>query len=856
MIVPAPLHASIAIGALAVALAGSPLAAQTATQTTGADPAAAVPADAAPEAQAGVTTATTAPAGQAAPAAADAAQSGGLAEIVVTATRRDTRLQTTPIAVTAIDSSLIQQSSPRDIGDLAAFVPNFSAATIANFNAASFAIRGVGQTSIIVYFEPPVAVLVDDFVVPSVQTQLLDTFDVSQVEVLRGPQGTLFGKNTTGGAVTVRSKRPVMNEIGAEMRVQYGSFDTKRIQAAANIPIIEDKLAFRLVGGYEKSDGYYKNGACYGPVTGFAPNKFQGATGCLNDKTIGGKDVWNARAKLLFKPDDRFTALLQGEWLRDRSDSVPSVNLNRDFAAAGPFLTDTLGLTDQNPRSSDPLKNAAYTGRSDALLKMNEGQRINVNGVYLNMDYQTDIGTISTVSGFRSQKSRIPNSYAGATAIAPDGQYLSFFDATRDDNRKTHQEEVRFASKLGGPFDFVAGGFYQHDTVDFCVAQVLGFLDLTSGPLPFGNWNDTPYILCNAQKTTSKALFTEGTYKFTRTLTLTVGGRYTWEDKTWRGRQQVFIPQLNGGFDPTISINSALDASVYNYPAGVIKLNSHTAKPTYRASLGWQATPTIFSYFTYSHGFKSGGFNDQIGGFAAFGADQAAFAQAARATKPEYADSFEAGIKSEFFNRRLRFNLTGFHVKYSDLQKQLNVPIVVNGQPNQVTLFVNAASATVNGIEMESSVIPFQGFTLRGVLGYQDAKYNNYTAPGAGYNLANAPLDRAPKWQWTLDATYQLPVANDFKLTFNGNLAYVGRNLNTQDINTEAGNTFLNARTLLNASITLTDPKDKYSVRVIGRNLTDKRYLVGIQNVAGLWVNGQYGAPRYIGVELGAKFGS
>jgi len=143
-----------------------------------------------------------------APQTADVVDQGGLQEIVVTATRRSTNLQSTAIAISAVDESLIRQSSPRNIGDLAAFVPNFSAATITGFNAASFSIRGVGQNNIIVYFEPPVAVLVDDFVVPSVQTQLLDTFDVAQVEVLRGPQGTLFGKNTTGGAVVVKTKNP------------------------------------------------------------------------------------------------------------------------------------------------------------------------------------------------------------------------------------------------------------------------------------------------------------------------------------------------------------------------------------------------------------------------------------------------------------------------------------------------------------------------------------------------------------------------------------------------------------------------------------------------------------------------
>jgi len=835
------LHVGIATSALAAALAASPLSAQTAA--TSAD----APAQSSPAADA------TAPGAQDSATAAGG-QTDGLAEIVVSATRRNSGLQRTPIAVSAIDSSLIQQASPRDIGDLAAFVPNFSAATITGFNAASFAIRGVGQTSIIVYFEPPVVVLVDDFVVPSVQTQLLDTFDVAQVEVLRGPQGTLFGKNSTGGAVTVKTKRPVMNEIGTELRLQYGSFDTKKIQAAANIPIIKDVLSLRVVGGYEKSDGYYKNGACYGPVTDFAGSKFDGVSGCLGGETIGGKDVWNARAKLLFEPTDNITALLQYEWLRDKSDSVPSVNVNDEYTGATPFLTDLLGLVRRNPNSSDPLDNAAYTGRGDALLKMNLGQRVNVDGVYLNVDWRTDLGTLTSVTGYRKQQSRLPNSYAGATAVAPDGQLLSFFDATRDDDRKTFQQELRFATDFEGPFNFVAGGFYQRDTTDFCVSQILGFLDLTSGPLPFGNWNDTPYILCNAQKARSKAVFVEGTYKITPKLSFTAGGRYTWEDKTWRGRQQTFIPALNGGFDPSISINTALDASVYNYPAGVVTVKSKEREPTYRASLSYQATPTLFVYGTYSHGFKGGGFNDQIGGFAAFGADLDAFREAARATKPETADSFEAGIKSEFFDRRLRFNLTGFHVKYKDLQKQLNVPIVVNGQPNQVTLFVNAASAIVDGIELETSAIPFRGFTLRGVLGYQDARYKSYTAPGAGYNLADAPLDRAPKWQATLDATYEVPVGA-MKLVFNGSAAYTGRNLSTQDINDINGNTFLNARTLLNASVTLADEDDRYYIRALGRNLSDKRYKTAVQNVAGLWQNAQYGPPRFYGIEAGFKFG-
>ena len=786
----------------------------------------------------------------------------GLGEIVVTATRRETKLQRTPIAVSVVDQNLIKMASPDNIGDIAIYVPNFSAETITGFNAASFAMRGVGQNNIIVYFEPPVVVLVDDFVMPSVQTQLLDTFDVAQVEVLRGPQGTLFGKNSSGGAVTVRTKRPILGKMVGEAEVSAGSFGTRGVKGAVNIPIA-DIAALRIVGGYEKSDGYYKNRACYGPVYNLSdnpgtaafdpafPSQFDGAQGCLNDGRVGGKDVFNGRIKLLVEPSSNISALFQYEMLRDRSDTVPSVNENDEYTGTVGFLTDFLGLNVPNS-SSDPLNNAGITLRNDAFQR--DHQRINVDGLYANIDVDFEIGRLSSVTGWRKQTSRLPNSYAGVTAVAPDGDRLSVFDASRDDDRKTFQQELRFASELEGPVDFVVGAFYQRDTVDFCVSQLLGFLDLVSGPLPFGNWNDTPFILCNAQKAKSMAVFAEANYKVNDRLTLTAGVRQTWDDKVWRGRQQAFIPTLEGGFDLGITLDEPLDASVYNYPTGVIKLKDKTKRLTYRLSAGYQATEDVFVYATHATGYKGGGFNDQIGGFAAFGADLDAFREAARATAPETAKSYEVGVKADLADNRVRMNLTGFLVKYSDLQKQLNVPIVVNGNPNQVTIFVNAASATVKGIEAELTAKPLRNLTLRGILGYQDAKYDKYDAENAGYDLATAPLDRAPKWQWTLAGNYVVPLGRH-ELTFDGSVAYQSRSLFTQAIDDPLGNTFLNARTLVNASITFADVDDRYYARLVGQNLTDRRYRTASQNVAGLWLNSQFGPPRYFGIELGAKLG-
>jgi iron complex outermembrane recepter protein len=789
---------------------------------------------------------------------------GGLAEIVVTATKRDTDLQTTPIAISAVDQTIIQQSSANDIGDLSTFVPNFSAARITGFNAASFAMRGVGQNNIIVYYEPSVLVTVDDFVVPSVQTQLLDTFDVQQVEVLRGPQGTLFGKNAIGGAVTVKTKRPDVNKFGAEVRGTYGSFKSASVNGAVNVPLIDGKLALRLVGGYEYSDGYMRNGACYGPVGTFLTTppalpastaKFVGRSGCGDGRRVGGTDVVNMRAKLLWEPTDYFSALVQYEYLRDKSETPAPVNETPVNGGGRFFLFDALNVGSRGNRSSDPIKNAGVTNRAGGLLFENQGHRVNVDGVYLTMNYDTDFGTFTSVGGMRKQKSRLPSTYTGQAPTAADGEVLSLFDATRDDNRKTYQQEVRFASKLDGPVDFVAGAFFQRDETDFCVNQILGFLDLTGGPLPFGPWNQTPYILCNAQKAKSTAVFAEATFKASDKLTLTAGGRYTWERKTWKGRQQVFIPQLGGGFDPSITINSALDASVYKFPAGVVTVQARDKEPTYRFSASYEANDDVFVYATYSHGFKGGGFNDQIGGFGPFGGDLAAFAAAASATKPETANSYEIGVKSEFLDNRARFNITGFWVDYSNLQKQIVVPITVNGQPNQVTRFFNAASARVKGIEAEATIIPTSGLTLRGVLGYQDAGYRRYVTPiPAGYDLSTAPLDRAPKWQWSMDATYAMPVSDSWKVTVNGNVNYTGRNLFTQSISDARDNTFLRARTLLNASITLAETDNKYWLRLVGKNLGDKRYETASQVVGGLWTFTLYGPPRYYGLEAGVKF--
>ncbi len=317
----------------------------------------------------------------------------GLQEITVTAQRRTTNLQTTPIAVTAIDANTIAQLAPQTLADLAMLVPNFSANKINGFNAASFAMRGVGNTDIIVYNESPVAVLVDDFVMPSVQTQLLDPFDVQEVEVLRGPQGTLFGKNTTGGAVVVHTKAPVLDQTTFEGQGQGGSYNSYTVQGAVNFPLMENQLAMRVVASEEYQQGWMRNGAS---------NIIGGTTYTGDNSRVGGTDVFTMRAKMLWQPIDNLRVLFTYENLQDRSPSARG-GQRHTRATIDPntglpyFVFAQLGLPGH--LTGNPLDQAGTDNRVGYLINAPDGHQVMADGYHLNTDWTIAPGTLHLGAG-------------------------------------------------------------------------------------------------------------------------------------------------------------------------------------------------------------------------------------------------------------------------------------------------------------------------------------------------------------------------------------------------------------------------------------------------------------------------
>lgn len=781
-----------------------------------------------------------------------------LEEVFVTATRRaETDIQATPIAVTLLDSQQINRAVPRDLLDMAAYAPNVSSGKQPGYNAANFAIRGIGQNSIILYYENQVGVVVDDFVIPHIQTANIEMLDIASVEILRGPQGTLFGKNTTAGAISVKTNRPDLQSNTLDVRgklAQYGRYEG---QAIANVAI-SDTAAFRASGLYMKSDGYYELGAEYGPVVDFfgVGHPLAGTSGRGDGSDYGGDDVFSGRFKLRWQPTEALDLNLAYEVVRDKGDAPPSINGTPAFG----YLFPALGF---RADGGSPFDRATTMLRDDPLLGRDKGHSVNVDGFYFNLDWSlNDRYILSGFAGHRITDSWLPVTSSGEPTP------ISLFDVNRQDERETTQLELRLASDLGGSFEWLVGGFYQEDDTVFSAAQFLGFVDFTipSGQA-FGDplfYNNYPQVLSNTQDASAWAIFADATWNLTDKLSVGAGVRYTEERKQWAGRNSVFVlildPYFNLGMTSDQLGEPIAAADFERFPAGVVRDRESWAEPTWRLHAGYQATEDLYAYASYSTGFKSGGYTDQTG----TGGNPIEPVQA-RPTDPETADSFELGLRSELMDNKLRMNLTGFWVTYDDSQQQLLATIPAdrdgdgfNESEFQETRYFNAAEIEVKGIEFEATWRLTEHLTLAGSVGVLDAEMKKFEADtnfdGAkNIELSGSPVARAPDTTWNLDVLYSLPVtAGIVDIAFNMNYEDEAVFAYTDVLGAPNGMT--DERTLVNVSAAFTSADDDWWLRLYAKNLANTEYRIGEYPVASLWVMSFYGEPRTIGLEGGIRF--
>jgi iron complex outermembrane receptor protein len=756
-----------------------------------------------------------------------------LEEVLVTATRRGEQdILKTPVSITALDGDAVEKYALRDLNDIAVSVPGLSAGTVSAFKSAQFAMRGVTETTIIVYKESPVAVTLDEFVIPHIQTSNLEMFDIEAIEVLRGPQGTLFGKNTTGGVIAVRTKRPVLNENSFEVQAQFGDFGTQKYNAALNFG--GESVAFRFAGMYLESDGYYKNTAPYGPlgqgVIPFNTVEHFGATGAGDGRDFGGDDVFTARAKLLWQPTDDVNLLFQYEYVNDDGDSPPIVQ------ESTPGYVFPLWNYPPSPAlGGDPLDNAGSTLRCDADpagICITQGHLVDIDGFYLNGDWRINNDyTLYFNAGKREQESRLPSSYVGWTGP------ISGFDATRDDNRDTSQMEVRLGSSLDGNFNFTTGVYYQEDDTEFCVMQAVGFLDGFFLGTPPDWFNNNPLLLCNRQDAEAIAAYIDGTWDVGDRWHITAGFRYTDEEKSWAGRPR--IGTLDGQLVLDVLDAPLEGADFQRFPELVVYDSESWSEPTYRLIFGYDINDDTFGFFGYSRGFKSGGYNDQIGTQL-----NPIIPEAARPTDPEIADSYEGGIKTTFADGSATLATNIYYVEYEDAQRTFNA----------------SAEMTVWGVEAEGAWRATDQFQLNYNLAYMDATFDKFEADTnfdgeIDVDLSGQPVTRAPEWMGYVEGIFN----NHFgqhPFEWRLRVSYEDDSVSSYSDVDEIFNTELQSRTLVDASVTWTHPDGNWYIRALGSNLTDERYRTGSLSVATLWIMSAYAPPRYYGIEVGGKFGN
>lgn len=727
-------------------------------------------------------------------AVAQDASSRVLEEITVTARQYEENLQDVPVAVTVMDESMIRKTFAQNLGEMGAYAPNVTIGTVPGFTAASIAIRGVSTGDIPSTFDPAVTVAVDGFYLGHYQASLLDMFDIQQVEILRGPQGTLFGKNTIGGVINVSTKRP-SGEFGIQAKVRAGNEGRQDIMGAIDFPIVEDVLAARIAVQQFDFDGFYEN-------------TFDGSD-------AGGQDLFAARAKLLWTPTDTFEALLSFEYIEDESDTPMVVNTTTEdkfFYGAVP------GRGAGGPANlplGDPFKTGLVRPQDHtagfAESKNTDGHEEDVDGVYLTLNWDLMGGTLTSISGYRGVDSDYYNDYVGEPA--------AIYATIRSIYRDTYSQEIRFAGNTDN-LDYVIGGYYQQNDMEYENYTSLGpDHPFAGGPsIPVGG---ALLLADGEQEATSYAIFGEGSYAISDSMSITAGIRYSDEEKDF-------------------------ELSPLGFPSEVRAVESDSWDDiTYRLGVDYQLSDESMVYASFSTGFKSGGFNEQAG----------TLTSASTSFDPEEAESFEVGMKSDFLDSTLRLNIAAYYVTYTDLQVDAVVPVPGVGQESIVN---NAGEVTSYGLEADFMWLATDNLVIDGTLGLLDAEYDEFNcnrdndAGTPDVDCTDFDVKRTPDATASLGATYSIALDSwGGIMDLNANATYTDSFYN-DIINSDSSEH--EEVTLLNASISYISESDKYRVALFGRNITDEEYQTSGLSVANLWNFSTYGNPATYGVELEIKF--
>jgi len=803
--------------------------------------------------------------------------SAALEEIIVTGTKRNIGQQDLPIAVSTITAAQLNKTFQNSVTELAQFAPNVTLTPQNGFNAIAGGMRGTGFISILVTKDPSVGISVDDFAFNHVQSQFVEVFDIEQVEIFRGPQGTLFGKNTTAGAIAFTTIKPdVGGEVSGNVEVNFGRYDSNdsdlsKFKFALNVPLT-DTLAARLSVIRDYSDGYYSNTkpmggtfTCFVCSDGLFPTPGNPSTAEIKSTypttgdgtNLGGKDVLAGKLKFRWEPTDWYSADLMFEYLDDQSATVATANETPNNEGYVWPIIGFPGIADVG--ITDPF-NTGQSYTQTAVIDLKGGHKVDANGVYLNQVFTIGDYEIKSITGMRDQDEILASTYTGEA-------YTSLYDASRNSKREQFQQEFRVASQYDGPFNWVGGTALYRDDVDFIVFGNLGFF----GPLAATNFYDDKYeVQETTQDRTTWAVYADGSFDVNDKLTLSAGVRYT-EDK--KDFERYNLGTAANPVSNIISLDQFAGPFVNPLPEsafGNVQKNSETWDAvTYRLVADYKINDNMMVYASFATGFVAGGFSETCGSeFSCSPYDS------------EENENFEIGLKSDLLDGTLRLNLAAFHTQYENLQRDTVVTIQdAAGNTFQETVAVNEGQSTAQGFEAEMQWAVSDNFRIDANLGYLDHTYDSYT-PGinpadlglpAGNainpDLSGLRVPFSPELTYGVAATYFQDLASGASITYNLNMHYQddaetspfpanfqGADAQGNPIIVQKAFTQMEDRTLLNGFITYNGADNGIEISVYGKNLTNEIYRVAANPVATLWNFTRHGPPREYGIQVGYSF--
>lgn len=712
-----------------------------------------------------------------APGTADQAE-GGLQDIVVTAQRREETIQRAALAITAVSGDQLQTrgvSSAEGIGRLTAGLQ----VTPSTGPYATFTVRGITQLSGNAFSDPAVAVNLNGVYLASPTAIRGLFYDVERVEILKGPQGTLYGRNATAGAINVIPKRPRFR-FGAEGGFDIGNYDRFDINAALNLPV-SDTVAFRVAGQRARRDGFFSDGT--------------------SDENVDA-----VRAQLLFQPTDTLSILLMGDYAHQGGRGVGGT-LRKRCANYSPART---GGIDGNCFAADN----PFTGFSDlsgeyarfgfAPQTRNMSDDSNYYGLSLNADWKTSLGTVTLIGGYRKSALNWRSSATSWHFIARD-------------RPQQKSAELRLASPGRGPLQYVFGAFY---------------LDTENHSRQNGENAATPNFSDQYNNLTgwTGALFSQLTYSLSDTFRVTGGLRYTHEKKESDSRRYV-LANLTGP-DPILPATEPT-----NLAATVLRRAETWNRVNWKAGLEWDVGPRSLLYANVSTGFKAGGF------FYGAGANLNGVLDACAVNcvfQPENVKSYVLGSKNRFLNNKVQLNAEAFYLDYSNQQVSLVKLFNFNGALSSVLVTDNAGKSRNYGVEVEADVLLTPTTRLGTQFQYLNSKYKQFSyitsAAGAPPTTSacgiSAPVNgqvtvdcggqpglRTPRWRVLGSIQQTIRMANAGRFLLEGNMRYESAFQSDVSYIPETRNY---ATTRFDLSVGYVAPQDRFTIKAYIDNVTDE----------------------------------